>query len=137
VLRSAHERHRGHERPLTATPDDLLRAEAVEDRHDRRTAEPPGECVCRRLQPARLGRNDAEVEVGELVRAGGGHDARGELVPAADAQALLVESVRVIFTPGQNEHLGDGGEVAREEAADRAGADHAHPHANLAFRYRR
>ena len=55
----------------------------------------------------------------DLERAGGDPDGRTRMVGAAS----------------EDEHVRDGGEMGCEQAADRAGADDAGPHANLVRRY--
>ena len=64
VLRSAHERHRGHERPVAVTADHVLRAQAVLDGHDRRAREAALERGRGHLESGCLRRDDAQVEVG-------------------------------------------------------------------------
>ena len=135
MLGAAHEGDRGHERPVAVCPNDLLGTETVLDGHDRRAVEAPAERVGRRLDAARLRRDDAEVELGQIPDIRCRRDARCEVVAAADTQALRVERTRMVGAASEDEHLRDGGEMRCEQAADRAGADDARPHANLVRRY--
>ena len=63
VARAAHERDGGEERPVAVSGDDLLRAEAVLDRHDRRVREAPLERRSERLEVGALAREDGELGV--------------------------------------------------------------------------
>ena len=116
-------------------PNDLLGAETVLDGHDGRAAEAPAERFGRGLDAARLCRDDAEVELGQIPRIRYRLDPRREVVAAADAQALRVERMRMVGPASEDEHIRDGGEMSCEQAADRAGADDAGPHANFVRRY--
>ena len=57
--------------------------------------------------------------------------------PAGDLETVLVERASVLCPAREDRHLRDLGEMRGEEAADRAGADHADVHANLICRYSR
>ena len=105
----------------------LLRAETVQDGHDRGVGKAPAQRLDRPLETSRLGRDDAEVERRDLVRIGRGVHRRLALAAAADAQAVASQRRGVILAPRQHGDVGDGGQMAGEEAADRTCAYDAHP----------
>ena len=71
----------------------------------------------------------------EVARIGSRRHPRGEVVTAAHLEPLLVERAGVLLAPREHKNVRDRGEMCCEEAADRAGADDADSHANLALRY--
>ena len=115
--------------------DDLLRTEAVLDRHDRGAREPAGERLGRGFEAGRLRRDDADVEVRQVARIGRRRHARREVVLSADPKPLVVQFLRMLLAAREHEHVGDLREMGGEEAADRAGTDDADSHANFAWRY--
>ena len=56
---------------------------------------------------------------------------------STDAEPLLVESLRMLLTTREHEHVGDLREMGGEQAADCTGTDDAESHANFAWRYSR
>src|SRR5262249_10721545 len=68
---------------------------------------------------------DHELRLRQRTRVVGGRDARGEVAAARDTQAVAFERLRVLGPPRQHGDVGDAREMAREEAADRAGAGDA------------
>jgi hypothetical protein len=85
---------------------DLLRAETVLDRHDRRPRSTSPEPGGRGVKVGRFRGDDAEVEVRK--RGGIGRPAHGrrEVVLPGDAEAVLVESPRVLLPAREDPHLG-------------------------------
>ena len=62
----------GDDRPVAVLAHDLLGAEAVEHGHHVASGNAPSSACTRRLEPARLRRDDREVGCGELGRVGRG-----------------------------------------------------------------
>ena len=118
VLRPAHERHGGDDRPVAVLADDLLRAEAVEHGHDGRAGEAAGHRPERALEAVRLRRDDDEVTSPSAAASVEAPDARLQLAPPADPEPLSLERVRVLLPPRQHCHLADLRQMPGEQAAD-------------------
>ena len=105
--------------------NDLLGAEPVERRHDRRLREAPLERGCGILEALGLRRDDPQVERRQLVGIARREDGRVAVATAGHAEPVAVERVGVVLPPRQHRDLGNLGEMTREEAADHPCTDHA------------
>src|SRR2546429_438741 len=77
-------------------------AATVLDRHHRRRREPSLETGGGLADLRRLRGDDAEVDVVEAGRVGGGADLGGEVALAGDAQAPLVQGARLLVAPREH-----------------------------------
>ena len=77
------------------------------------------------VEMSRLGREDAEVGIPELGRIRCRLELGREVVAAGDAEAVLLECLRVLLAPRQDDDVRYLREMRRVEAADRPGADDA------------
>lgn len=73
----------------------------------------------------RLCRDDRQLGLRELGGVGRRTERGLELVPARDAQAVLVERPRVLLAAAEDADLADACQVAGVEAADDPAADYA------------
>ena len=73
----------------------------------------------------RLGREDAQVGIPELGRIRCRLELGREVVAAGDAEAVLLECLRVLLAPRQDDDVRYLREMRRVQAADRPGADDA------------
>ena len=105
--------------------DDGLGAEAVLHGHHHRVAGVAVQPRGGQLEVERLAGDDADVKRRQRRRVVGGEKLDVAFVLAADPQAVLAQHRRVLGAAGQHADLADGAEMARQQAADRAGPDHA------------
>ena len=109
--------------------DDLLVAEAVLQADDGRVGEGLPRAGDGRPGVQRLGRDEAEVAVGEVAPVGSGVHGGGEVGQPGDRSPSPADRVHV-RGPGVDDpdlDLRGAGEVRGVQAADRAAADNRHP----------
>ena len=107
--------------------DDLLGADAVEHRHDRRVREAAFERSRGSFEPRGLRRDDRDVERRQLVGIVGRRDSRAVLGLPADAKAVRVQRVGVFAASREHGDLAHASQMTREEAPDDARPDDADP----------
>src|SRR5512133_989980 len=117
--------HEGDRRDHPSAGEELLGTEPVLHCHHRRAWPVAGKPLRNGWELGSLGRDDRKLGLGQLGRVGRGLQARGDVTPPGDAQALIVERAGVLLPPREHRDLADAGEMAGVEAADHAGADYA------------
>jgi hypothetical protein len=117
----------GDERPVAVPADDVLRAEPF---WTVMTVAPGSVLRARRplVEVGCLGRDDTEVGVAEPGRIGRGIELRGEVVATGDAEAVLVQGLRVLLSRRASTITSvTCARCAAYQTADGAGPDDADP----------